>query len=95
MIVTDTKYYCDYCNKEIDFNEYKKGTKVTLIADLENPKGGCGAREGISLKLCNECSKNIGIVNDKEYHSYTYSNSRLKAVIEKNKNKILKLFFKK
>lgn len=96
MIVENTKYYCDYCNKEIKEEEYRLGAKVELVIDLQNPKiGMCGERSATSLKLCYDCSKSIGIINNEEYHSYNYSHSRLKKLLENNKKNFLSLFIKK
>ena len=83
------KYSCDYCKGEMCQHDYQQGVKITIQVDLPNPKGGCGQASGIEMVLCKVCSEDLGIVNSKEYHDYTYSQSKLKGTIEKFKTKIL------
>lgn len=76
-------------------SEYEQGTKIGIRIDLPNPDGGCGQANGISMILCKECSEGLGIINSREYHSYTYSRSSLKIAIQKVKTKIVDMLLKK
>lgn len=91
MVETITKYYCDYCNKEINEYEYNVGTEIDITVKLPHPEGESGQINGIKMKICNECSEKIGIVNSKKYHSYIDSREELGKTVDKNKINILKL----
>lgn len=95
MKTTIVKCSCDYCNAEMNEYEYENAIKVTVKVNLPNPKGGCGQMSAIEMKLCDKCSKDIGIINSQEYHSYIDSQNRLTTTIKKCKDKILKLCFEK
>lgn len=94
MVKTTTKYYCDCCNKEINSYEYEIATEIDITVKLPHPEGGSGELNGVNMKICNECSEKVGIVNSREYHSYIDSKERLGKAIDKNKNSILKLSIK-
>lgn len=95
MIETITKYICDYCKNEVSMTEYGQGTKIGIRVELENPKGGAGQVAGQSMNICKSCSEELGIINSEEYHSYMYSQSRLRDTIGKVKIKIVDMFYKK
>lgn len=91
MVKTTVKYYCDYCNKEIDGYEYEMATEIDITVKLPDPEGKSGELNGVKMKICNECSEKIGIVNSKKYHSYIDSREELGKTVDKNKINILKL----
>lgn len=88
MRIETIKYTCDYCEKEMNSYEYEKSPQLNLSISLPNPKGGCGEFNSINMNICEQCCKTIGLVNDKEFHDYTYSHGKLKNFIQA-KSKIL------
>lgn len=95
MQQTINKYFCDYCKNEVSMTEHIEGTKIDIKVSLVNPKGGCGQVSGVSMVLCKKCSEELGIINSEEYHSYIYSQSRLRDTIKNIKTKIVDMLFKK
>lgn len=94
MVSTIIKYYCDYCESEMSKHQYEQSTTVNVGVSLPNVSSGCGQTSGFQMKLCENCSEMIGIVNSKEYHDYNYSNNKLKDKLIEFKNNIIDTVFK-
>ena len=95
MQQTTTKYFCDNCKDEVSMTEYLEGTQIDITVKLANPKGGAGQVAGVRMTLCKKCSEELGIINTQEYHSYNYSQGKLRDTIEKAKTKIISMIYKR
>ena len=95
MIEETIKYSCDYCEADMTQGEYESGVDLTITVHLPHPEGKCGQVSEISMRICEKCSTELGIVNSKEYHNFMYSATRLKNKIIEIKNKIIEFCFRK
>ncbi|MBC5627569.1 hypothetical protein H8S20_01535 [Clostridium sp. NSJ-6] len=93
MIVKEERYYCDYCKKEMSFDEYHKRAKLTLVLQLANPEYGRDSDKGVvDMEICPKCCDEIGIKNTEEHHKFVYSQSRIKNMLDYCKDKVINLF---
>lgn len=96
MKITNTQCYCDKCHKEMSKYEYENiAIKLIIRVEIPHPEGKCGEVSGISMKLCEECSKELGLENKDEYHRYMDSQTRFNRALEKCKKNIFGLFREK
>lgn len=54
-----TKYYCETCWKELSYGEW---TTVTITVRHKNIKRGPGEIESYSNKICDDCLKEVGLI---------------------------------
>ncbi len=73
----------------MDKSTYNRCPTIIIRVELPNPDGRCGNVSGVTMKVCDDCCKTLGLINGKQYHDYTYSNGRFRRFIEENKKKIL------
>ena len=90
--------WCESCNKEMTEDEYDQGVDIRLTAYVPSPDYRASEVGGATLKICDSCAEEIGIVKY-TIHKGMGAKTRINNAVEKNKAPIykmfLKLFFKK